>query len=80
MLHVIALAIARFIRFAFENLTEKFICLVLEESRFVGNPAEQAIRHQLPARAGLIRESPQLTIEIDHASGGLYALIGSCGL
>ena len=63
MLQAIALAITCFICFAFENLTERFICLVLEEFALVGNPAEQAIGHQLLARAGLIRERPQRMVE-----------------
>jgi hypothetical protein len=63
MLQAIALAITCFQCFAFENLTKRFICLVLEEFALVGNPAEQAIGHQLLARAGLIRERPQAMVE-----------------
>jgi hypothetical protein len=40
MLQAIALAITCVICFAFENLTEGFICLVLEEFALVGNAAE----------------------------------------
>jgi hypothetical protein len=63
MLQAIALAITGFIGFAVENLTEKFICLVLEEFALDGNPVEQAIGHELLARAGLIRERPQRMVE-----------------
>ena len=59
MLQAIALAITCCIRFAFENLTERFICLVLEEFALVGIPAEQVSGDQLLARAGLVRERPQ---------------------
>jgi hypothetical protein len=58
-----ALAIACIRCFVFENLTEKFICLVLEEFTLVSDPAEQAKGHQLLARAELIRENPQRMVE-----------------
>jgi hypothetical protein len=79
MPHAIALAIACFIRLAFENLTERFICLVLEEFALVGNPAEQAIGDQLLARAGLIRERPQRMVESPMPAEDCL-LIGQCGL
>ena len=41
MLQAIALAITCFICFAFENLTETFICLVLEKFELLGIPANQ---------------------------------------
>jgi hypothetical protein len=63
MLQAIALAITCFICCAFENLTNWFIRLVLEEFALVGNPAEQAIGDQLLARAGLIPERPQRMVE-----------------
>jgi hypothetical protein len=63
MLQAIAVAITCFICFAFENLTERFICLVLEESSLVGNLAEQGIGDQLLARAGLIHERSQGMVE-----------------
>jgi hypothetical protein len=63
MLQAIALTITCFICFAFENLTERFICLVLEEFALIGNPDEQAIGHQLLARAELIRERRQRMVE-----------------
>jgi len=63
MLQVIALAIRCLIGFVFEDLAKSFICLVLEEFALIGNPAEQAIGHQLLARAGLIRERLQRMIE-----------------
>jgi hypothetical protein len=59
----IALAITRFIRFVFENLAERFICLVLEEFALVGNLAEQEIVHQLLARAGRTGERPQRMVD-----------------
>ena len=79
MLQAIALAIRCFICFEIENLTERFICLVLEEIALAGNLAEQAIGYQLLARAGLIQESrPQIfgTAKLV----GVYMLIGLCGL
>ena len=63
MPQAIALAITWFMCFVFENLTNKFICLVLEEFPLVGNPAEEAIGHQLLARARLIRERPRPVVE-----------------
>ena len=63
MLHAITLAITCFMCFALESLTERFICLVLEEFALVGNLAEQVIGRQLMARAGLIRERPQRMVE-----------------
>jgi hypothetical protein len=41
MLQTIALAITRSLCFAFEDLPERYIRLVLEEFALVGNPAEQ---------------------------------------
>ena len=79
MLQAIALAITCFLFFAIENLTERFICLVLEEFALVGNPAEQANGHQLPARAGLIRERPQRMVESVMPAEDCL-LIDSCGL
>jgi hypothetical protein len=43
MLQAIALAITCLICFVLENLTERFIRLVLEKVALVGNPAEQVI-------------------------------------
>jgi hypothetical protein len=63
MLQAIALAIACFICFAYENLTNWFIRLVLEEFTLVGNAAEQAMGVQLRARAGLILGRPQRMVE-----------------
>ena len=55
-------AIRRFVCFASEILSEKFIRFVLEEFALVGNPAEQVIGDQLLARAGLsLQERPQAT-------------------
>jgi hypothetical protein len=79
MLQAIALAITCVVGFAFDNLTESFICLILEEFALVVNPAEQAIVHQLLDRAGLIRESPQRTVE-QAMPGEDCVLIGLCGL
>jgi hypothetical protein len=79
MLQAIALAITCFIGFAIENLTESFICLVLEEFALVGNPAEEAIGDQLLARAGLIREHPQRMVESTMPAEDSL-LIDSCGL
>jgi hypothetical protein len=63
MLQAIALAIASFIRFAFDDLTESCMRLVLEEFAPVGNPTEQATADQLPARAGLMPERPRRMAE-----------------
>ena len=79
MLQAIALAITSFSGFAFENLTGRFIRLVLEEFALVGNPVEQAIGHELLARAGLIRERPQRMAELAMPAGDCL-LIDSCGL
>ena len=79
MLQAIALTITCFICFALENLTERFIRLVLEESALVGNRAERAIGHQLLARAGLIRERPQGMVEQATPTVD-YQLIDFCGL
>jgi hypothetical protein len=73
MLQAIALAITCFICFAFGNLTEWFICLVLEEFALVGNPAEHA---------------PSANGRIGHARGGLHihrllrvvSLIADCAI
>jgi hypothetical protein len=58
-----ALAITCLIGFAFNNLAERFIRLVLEEFALLGNPTEKAIGHQLPARVGLTGERPQRMVE-----------------
>jgi hypothetical protein len=79
MPQAIALAIVRFICFALENLTERFICLVLEEFALVGNPAEQAMGDQLLAIAGLIPERPQRMVEYAMPAED-FLLIDSCGL
>jgi hypothetical protein len=47
MPQAITLVITRFARFAFDNLTERYICLVLEKfvpwavPALIGNPAEK---------------------------------------
>ena len=79
MLQAIALATTCFICFAFENLAERFICLVLEEFALVGKPAEEAISHQILARARLIRERPQRMVEQAMPVED-FLLIDSCGL
>jgi hypothetical protein len=43
-LHAIAIAIARFLRLVRDNLSDRFIRLVLEECTLVGNPTEQVIK------------------------------------
>jgi len=63
MLQAIAIAIARFLCFVFENLTKWFIRLFLEEFFLVGNPAELLTRDQLLARAGLVDERHHRMIE-----------------
>ena len=79
MLQAIALAITRFACFAFESLSERFICLVLEEFALVGNPAEQVIGDQLLARAGLLHERPQRMVE-EAMPAEDCLLIDWCGL
>ena len=79
MPQAIDLAIACFLCLAFERLTERFICLVLEEFALVGHPAEEAMGHRLPARAGLIRERPQRMVETAIPAEDCV-LIGRCGL
>ena len=79
MPQAIALAITCFVCFDVENITERFICLVLEEFALVGNPAEQATGYQLLTRAGLIRGRLQQMVEYAMPAEDCL-LIVPCGL
>jgi hypothetical protein len=79
MPQVIALAIRCFIDFAFENLANWFIRLVLEEFALINNAAEEAMGDQLLVRARLSHERPRRMVEQTIPADDCL-LIDSCGL